>query len=394
MVGGRFRLIETIGEGGMGQVWRAVQEPLNRDAVIKVIKKEYAHDPDYRDRFVREARAIAALSHPNIVHVYDFGVVENGQPYLAMEALKGRTLFDVLAQEGPLEEKRALYIVASIARALAVVHNLKIIHRDLKPDNVFVVATPHEEIVKVLDFGLAKEVKNAEGKAQQSVIVGTPGYMAPEHVQGKEISPAADIYALGLIWWEMLVGHQPYADKSPQERTLQQVVNGVPPPTTVKQRPLAPGHEATLMRFLQKNPADRPADGAAALQLIRNLMEGRVDARSSAKTEQAREPVVDVDRPRRGAKANRAPRRTALLVAAGIGVTGLLVLVSLLRRPSGDAPAATSASATTSSATTSVRCSSTRGSCASRRRRSTGPSSRSSSRKRVAASPPSRRPRR
>ncbi len=320
VLAGKYRLVRRLGEGGMGAVYLARQQPLDREVVVKVMRDELARDPAYRDRFVKEAKAISALSHPNIVSLFDFGITEQGVLFLAMEALKGRTLHELIQTDGPLEEERCLVIITGILRALAEVHAIGIVHRDLKPENVFITtSSTGEEIVKVLDFGLAKVMQTKDTKrAQQSAIVGTPGYMAPEQMKGDEIGPATDIYALGIIWWEMLIGNRVYAEVLDHHtRMLKMVVEGVPPPSSVRPLSLVEGHEALVMRMLSKNPAARPQDAAACLPLLRAIagnawldISGEIQSATASERRDAMDAVRGVPTETARSPARRTPARS------------------------------------------------------------------------------------
>jgi eukaryotic-like serine/threonine-protein kinase len=258
---GRFELVRELGRGGFGLVWEAHDRELGRSVAFKALRG--GAGPARPDALlVAEAEAAARLAHPNIVHLYDLGKAEAG-PYLIMELLRGRTLAALLA-EGPLEPHDAVRVVAEIARGLAHAHRQGVVHRDLKPGNAFVC---EDGQVKVLDFGLALVL----GKS--GVSGGTPGYMAPEQVHGEAGDARSDVYALGCILFEALVGHLPFA---PAEA-------GLAPGAALPELPKVPATLAKLLaRMLARAPGERPEDGGAALaelEAIRRAMEPRRLAR-------------------------------------------------------------------------------------------------------------------
>src|SRR6476469_8603534 len=210
----KYRLEERLGVGGMGTVYRARHLLIDRPVAIKVLNKLFVEDEAARTRFRREARAAGRLQHPNAVTVTDFGESQDGFVYLVMELLEGRTLRDVLAKEAPLDVARSVALMLQISAAVAAAHEAGIIHRDLKPANIFVVQHPEvPAVVKVLDFGIAKLA--AELLDDEGAMIGTPRYMSPEQCDGLELTPAADVYSLGCILYEMLTGTVPFSGATP-----------------------------------------------------------------------------------------------------------------------------------------------------------------------------------
>src|SRR5947209_8988563 len=193
VVGDRYELDERIAVGGMGEVWRAHDRVLSRDVAVKVLKPEYAADPTFLTRFRNEAKHTAALSHPGIANVFDYGEVDN-TAYLVMELVHGQALSQVLAQEGPLAPDRALDIVGQAALALAAAHDAGVVHRDVKPGNLLIRP---DGVVKVTDFGIARAL-DAAAVTQTGFVVGTAAYLSPEQAAGKPATPASDVYAPGL----------------------------------------------------------------------------------------------------------------------------------------------------------------------------------------------------
>jgi len=206
----RYEVLAVIGEGGMGRVYRVRHRRLGRSFALKALRLELSQDPTLTQRFIQEARAAAAISHPNVVQINDFGTLPKGQPYFVMELLEGRTLTRILRQEGPIAPVRCVFILRQIAEALAAAHSMGVIHRDLKPDNVVVVlpTEPHMT-VKVLDFGLAKVAANSR-LTRPGVVFGTPHYLSPEQASGEPYDHRVDVYALGVMMFEMVTGRVPF----------------------------------------------------------------------------------------------------------------------------------------------------------------------------------------
>lgn len=215
---GRYRLIQPIGEGGMGQVWIAAHSTLRRNVAVKVMRGERVRDPILAAaRFEREVRATTELTHPNTVRIYDYGVTEDGLSYYAMELLAGHNLRHAVAREGPFAATRAIHIAAQAARSLAEAHAHGIIHRDVKPENIILCELGGErDFVKVIDFGIAHlRSADGEGLTRTGIAIGTPAFMAPEVRAGAAPEETADIYALGGVLAFLLTGHDPITQAGP-----------------------------------------------------------------------------------------------------------------------------------------------------------------------------------
>jgi len=213
VVSGRYRLESLLGQGGMGSVWRAHHLTLNAPVAIKLIDPALASSPDAQARFIREAQAAAALRSPNVVQTLDFGV-DDGIPYIVMELLIGENLADRLARVGRLTPAQTARVVVDVAKAIGKAHAAEIVHRDLKPDNVFLARDEDDEVVKVVDFGVAKAtgmVGASTSRTRTGAILGTPYYMSPEQAQGdKRVDWRTDLWALAVIAFECLVGRRPF----------------------------------------------------------------------------------------------------------------------------------------------------------------------------------------
>ncbi len=260
---GPYDLIAQIGAGGMGEVWKAKDTRLGRDVAIKVQPEAFAADPERLRRFEQEARTVAILSHPNILAIFDVGTHE-GSPYLVTELLEGETLRERLSQ-GSLPVSKALGIATQVAQGLSAAHAKGIVHRDLKPENVFLTS----DGVKILDFGLAKQAtailqggqselatQDFRNGTVQGSILGTVGYMSPEQVRGEVVDVRSDIFALGVLLYEMVSGHRAFQGGSPAD-TLSAILKEDPPDLDILARSTSQGLLVFLRRCLQKRREDR-----------------------------------------------------------------------------------------------------------------------------------------
>jgi serine/threonine-protein kinase len=250
---GRYRLVGTLAEGGMGIVYEAVQLPINRPVAIKVMRDDLGRDPDHARRFLREAQLMSRIQHPNVVNVLDYGEAENGRLYVAMERLRGRTLEAALEEDKTFTVRRTCQVALQLADALCAAHALGVIHRDLKPSNI-VLLSELDDWVKVLDFGLAKLFEDDGDLTYAGVVIGTPLYMAPEAVRCEPADPRTDLYAVGCILYEMLTGKAPF-DASSSALVLARQLDDIPPPLP----PFVPAPLRMLVeRLLAKTPEARP----------------------------------------------------------------------------------------------------------------------------------------
>ncbi|MEK6606034.1 MAG: serine/threonine-protein kinase [Myxococcota bacterium] len=277
MVIGNYRLLGRIGSGGMGAVYLGEHMMLGRTVAVKILHDNYAKKPEAAQRFLQEARTSSQLRHPNIIDVTDCGQADDGRLYFVMELCEGRQLAEVLAK-GPISLFRALGILSQVTRALEAAHQHGVVHRDLKPENILlerrdgrreIVKVVGEgparqlvvekegkwDFVKVIDFGIAKFRELAEDR---DVILGTPAYMSPEQIRGDEVDGRADIYAAGVLFFEMLTGRQPFTGDDP--RTICEKHLFEPPPLPRLVRPdiaIPEAAECVILRALSKNPARR-----------------------------------------------------------------------------------------------------------------------------------------
>src|SRR5215204_5732642 len=258
---GKYRIDERLNEGGMGTVYRATHVLMDKTVAIKVLRPALAADEKIVARFSREARAASRISHPNALSVTDFGEDENGNVFLVMEFLSGKTLKQFIRDEGPLPLSRVVDITRQIGDALNAAHAQGVVHRDLKSDNIMLLDTTAGDHAKVLDFGIAK-INEPEGKVDTNLtapnlVIGTPQYMSPEQCsQESEIDARSDIYSLGVILYEMLVGHVPFSGDSPTIVMMKHLQE--PVPSVLEERNDVPASVGRVVaRAMAKVPGHR-----------------------------------------------------------------------------------------------------------------------------------------
>ncbi len=253
-LGGRYKLTDRIAIGGMGEVWRARDQVLGRLVAIKILKEEYTGDPGFLQRFRVEARHTALLNHNGIASVFDYGE-EEGSAYLVMELVPGQPLSTIIERERVLSPDRTLSIISQTAKALAAAHVQGLVHRDVKPGNILILPDGR---VKITDFGIARIADQVPLTATGQVM-GTAQYLAPEQATGQQATGSSDIYALGVIGYELLAGRRPFTGESQIAIALAQV-NDTPPPLP-ESIPLPV--RSLVMSMLAKDPSDRPSDAEA-----------------------------------------------------------------------------------------------------------------------------------
>ncbi|PWJ24840.1 serine/threonine-protein kinase [Branchiibius hedensis] len=292
VVDGRYRVIAHLADGGMGSVFVAVDERLDREVALKIMRADLARDEAFVARFRREARNAARLSHPGVVAVTDQGQ-DGPYVFIAMELVRGRTLRDVLRADAPLQVDRALGILEPVLAALAAAHDAGIVHRDVKPENVLIAA---DGTVKVADFGLARAVSTQTLTADSDMLLGTAAYLAPEQVEFGTASEQTDVYAAGLLLFEMLTGRKAFPGEVPIQVAYQHVHGQLPLPSE-----LADGVPAALDDIVEwasaKDPTERPADAAELLRTVRDVRRA-LPADQLAATPVAHEPLPRSAAPR------------------------------------------------------------------------------------------------
>jgi serine/threonine protein kinase len=335
-LGERYRLIERVGVGGMGTVWEAEDELLQRRVAVKILSDGLAGDEQVLGRFEREAKAVARLSGPHIAAVYDFGRDRADAPYIVMELVEGETLAARLQREGPLPAPEAARIAADVADALEEAHREGIVHRDVKPSNIMLT---RQGEVRVMDFGIAAAAW-AESNTTTGAVFGTAAYLSPEQAAGERATPSSDVYALGAVLYEMLAGTPPFVRETPvataiahvhdEPEAIERVASDVPPSLA-----------AACSAALQKDAAARPESAAVFAVMLRDLTARlslpelavtapvAVDASSTSTTTRIRAvPVAEV--PEAAAVADRArPRYLLPVVLAAL----LLFVVIVSSQP-------------------------------------------------------------
>jgi beta-lactam-binding protein with PASTA domain/tRNA A-37 threonylcarbamoyl transferase component Bud32 len=318
----RYRVLERIGSGGMADVYCAEDLQLGRKVALKLLYRRFAEDEEFVERFRREASSAAGLQHPNVVSVYDRGEFDDTY-YIAMEFLEGRSLKQLVRQEGPLEPARAVDLVIQVLKAERFAHKRGIVHRDIKPHNVIV---DDEDRAKVTDFGIARA--GASDMTETGSIMGTAQYLSPEQAQGHPVSARSDLYSTGIVLYELLAGRVPFDAESAVTIALKQVSEEPVPPSQLNSA-VSPELEDVVMRAMQKDPANRFGDAEqfiGALEQVRDLPPGR-----TAHTHAA--PLTGVY-PGLGPETLPAERRgrgwllalLVVLVLAGLGVGAWLLL--------------------------------------------------------------------
>jgi beta-lactam-binding protein with PASTA domain len=266
LIDGRYKVLTRLGSGGMADVYCAEDQQLGRKVALKLLHRRFAEDAEFVERFRREASAAARLQHPNVVGVYDRGEWD-GTSYIAMEYLPGRSLKDVIRQEAPIDPVRAIDITVQILKAARFAHRHGIVHRDLKPHNVML---DDEDRVKVTDFGIARA--GASDMTETGSIMGTAQYLSPEQAQGHAVGETSDLYAVGVILFELLTGHVPFDADSAVTIALKHV-SEAPPAPSVFDPTVPPALEAIVLWALEKDPAQRPQDADAFILALEDARE-------------------------------------------------------------------------------------------------------------------------
>jgi eukaryotic-like serine/threonine-protein kinase len=318
----RYEIEELVGTGGMSSVYRARDRLLERLVALKVLHPHYGDDEEYVERFRREARSVAQLSHPHIVTVIDRGE-DDGQQFIVFEYIDGENLKQLLMRTGPLPTRRALELAVEIADALAFAHEHGLIHRDVKPQNVLV--SPDGD-AKVTDFGIARSLDVEHGVTQTGTVLGTSNYLSPEQASGKQTTQSTDVYSLGVVLYELLTGDVPFPGENFVAVAMKHL--NEQPPDLLEQRPDIPLRLAAAVdRALEKNPAHRfPSMDQFAWELRQCLAE--LDSPEAERTLITQSPVIRASAPRRvRARRSRTPIYVVLaLIAAAAIVAGVLGL--------------------------------------------------------------------
>ncbi|PZS14354.1 MAG: Stk1 family PASTA domain-containing Ser/Thr kinase [Solirubrobacterales bacterium] len=279
LIDDRYKVLSRLGRGGMADVFLAEDQQLGRKVAVKLLHRRFAEDPGFVERFRREARAAAGLQHPNVVSVYDRGEYD-GTYYIAMEYLPGHTLKQLIAEQAPIEPLRAIEITLQILQAARFAHRRGVIHRDLKPHNVMI---DDADQAKVTDFGIARA--GASDMTETGSIMGTAQYLSPEQAQGHAVSAASDLYAVGVVLYELLTGQVPFDAESAVTIALKHVSEAPVPPSRINSA-IPPELEQVVLWALNKDPADRPADAeqliAALEQVKAGIVSGQIGQRTAS----------------------------------------------------------------------------------------------------------------
>ncbi|MDB4968740.1 MAG: serine/threonine protein kinase [Myxococcales bacterium] len=351
-IDGRYIIEALLGEGGMGFVYAARHAIIDKRVAIKVLRKEAAADEASAQRFIIEAKAASKIGHQNIVDITDFGILPAGNAYFVMEYLDGPTLGRLVHELKTLPALRSLNICSEVARGLYAAHQKSIIHRDLKPENIFVLEKDGEvDTVKIVDFGIAKDVKAGKRLTAIGMVLGTPEYMSPEQATGQETDHRVDQYALGCILYEMLTGDVPFKAENAPKTLTKHVFEAVVPPSKFRPDLQIPDIvEKIVLKMLQKKPDDRYAD---MRQLIAGFEVAQQSLEAGATSVRT---VLPVDSAQARAAAptdtlDELPRnRTPRYVGVVVGAAALLVLgtvaVTQLTRPRAKTPPVVGATVT------------------------------------------------
>ncbi|HEX3481954.1 MAG TPA: protein kinase [Kofleriaceae bacterium] len=326
---GAYRVLQKLGEGGMGSVWLAEHTMLGRRAAIKVLHSTFSRDAAIVTRFFNEARAATAIDDPGIVQIFDFGQHIDGSAYIVMELLEGETLERRLSRLGRLAVHDALRIMRQIASSLGAAHHRGIVHRDLKPENIFIVRDPEVvggERAKIVDFGIAKLVGDPSMKTQTSAVMGTPMYMSPEQCRGAgQVDQRSDVYALGCVLFALVVGRPPFVAEGIGDIIAMHLREPAPVPSRIAPG-IPPEVDALVARCLAKDAAHRFGSASELAQALGGLLGSapRVAAGLPAARPASHAMPTTLSSVAGSVAGSRAPRSRSGLVVAGVAALGLI----------------------------------------------------------------------
>lgn len=317
----RYRLLSLLGEGGMASVYEAEDLLLGRKVAVKLLREQFAADPDFLARFQREARAAAGLSHPNIVAIYDVGS-EGPTQYIVMELVRGRSIKEIVRQDGPLSAARAIDLGRQICEALQYAHDHGIVHRDVKSHNVLV---SHDGRARIADFGIAVALGDS-ALTQSGLIVGTAHYLSPEQARGHAATPASDLYSVGVVLYEMVTGRPPFDGETPVTVALKQLQEPPVPPRRLNPR-IPDSLQAVILKAMAKEPAARFRSGSEMAAALRGFAQASMEATISQPVPMPpgsarRSPGADL--------ARELPRLSKKGSSRGLGPMVVILSLSLL----------------------------------------------------------------
>ncbi|ATY16931.1 serine/threonine protein kinase [Amycolatopsis sp. AA4] len=338
LLSNRYELGDTLGYGGMSEVHHGHDVRLGREVAIKVLRADLARDPQFQERFRREAQNAAALNHPAIVAVYDTGEANTDVgplPYIVMEYVEGRTLRDIVKTEGPLSQKRAMEVMADVCAALDFSHRHGIVHRDVKPANVMITKNG---AVKVMDFGIARAMHDGQSAmTQTAAVIGTAQYLSPEQARGESVDARSDVYAAGCVLYELITGEPPFTGDSPVAVAYQHVREDPNPPSSVNPA-VSPELDAVVLKALAKGPANRYQSAAEMRSDLVRTLSGQRPSAPMVMSDDERTQVMNADRrqpqaydeyadePEEDPRAKRRRRIIFGLIAALL-VAGVVLLI-------------------------------------------------------------------
>ena len=337
---GRYRIEERIGRGGMGVVYRAIQVNIDRPVAIKLLTAEAAEKDDVVRRFENEAKIISSLRHPNTLKLIDYGRTDDGQLFVVTEFLDGQPL-DALLAAGPISERRTVQVLEQVCASLAEAHEQGVVHRDLKPGNLFLENVGSKEVVKVLDFGIAR-LSTGTSHTQTGMVFGTPAYMSPEQCRGERVDARSDLYSLGIVAYECLTGRPPFMSETPVSLLLKHIHDPVPPLEELEP-PVGvhPTLSALVMRLLAKD-ADARCSSAAEVEAVCRRLDRALpavvagahppfstgetlDSASLTPTSGSQAAATEVDAGTTPMPTRESSRRPALVVALVASLAGTAV---------------------------------------------------------------------
>ncbi|MGC7093192.1 Stk1 family PASTA domain-containing Ser/Thr kinase [Amycolatopsis lurida] len=342
LLSNRYELGDTLGYGGMSEVHHGHDVRLGREVAIKILRADLARDPQFQERFRREAQNAAALNHPAIVAVYDTGETQTEYgplPYIVMEFVSGRTLRDIVKTEGPMSQKRAMEVMADVCAALDFSHRHGIVHRDVKPANVMITTNG---AVKVMDFGIARAIHDGQSAmTQTAAVIGTAQYLSPEQARGESVDARSDVYAAGCVLYELITGEPPFTGDSPVAVAYQHVREDPNPPSSVNPA-VSPELDAVVLKALAKGPANRYQSAAEMRSDMVRTLSGQHPLAPMVMSEDERTQVMNSRRPPAAyddgyaaddydpVAEDRARRSKRNKILAALAVVGVLLVGAIL----------------------------------------------------------------